>query len=155
MARILAASLLCIGFLIVVAIPNRAQARLGGSVESIETDRKSFSAVQRSVTSDAAYTVHTIDNGATVIREYASPEGVVFAIVWEGTRTPDLPTLLGSYFGQYNQALADTPRAPGARHLSVQADDVVVQKWGQVGSVRGRAYAPALIPNGVSIDEIK
>lgn len=155
MAKIQSIVLLFVGLSTVVLFPTHAQSRLGGPVESIETDRKSFSAVQRGVTSGEKYTVHVIESGAAVIREYASSDGIVFAIAWDGTRTPDLATLLGSYAGQYNQARADTVRTPGVKHLSVKGDNVVVERWGQVGNIQGRAYAPALIPTGVSVDEIK
>jgi len=37
----------------------------------------------------------------------------------------------------------------------VRTDRVVVEKWGNMRNLQGRAYAPALIPPGVSIDEIK
>jgi hypothetical protein len=147
--------LLCIGLSMVALTSGPVYARLGGTVESIESDRTSFSAVQRSVTSGSGYTGDVIDTEATVIREYVSAGGIVFAVAWEGARTPDLATLLGSYTAQYNEALANTPRRPGAKQLSVKGDDVVVERSGQMGSLQGRAYAPALIPTGVSIDEIK
>jgi hypothetical protein len=155
MGRIQSIVLLCIVLSMVALAPGRVHARLGGTVESIESDRTSFSAVQRSVTSASGYTVHVIDTDATVIREYVSAGGIVFAVAWEGARTPDLATLLGSYAAHYNEALANTPRRPGAKNLSVKGDDVVVERSGQMGSLQGRAYVPSLIPTGVSIDEIK
>jgi hypothetical protein len=46
-------------------------------------------------------------------------------------------------------------RQPGRRHVTVKTDGVVVEKWGHMRNLQGRAYAPALIPQGVSVDEIK
>jgi len=47
-------------------------------------------------------------------------------------------------------------RKPGLRrHFVVRTDRVVVEKWGHVRNLQGRAYPPALIPLGVSVDEIK
>jgi len=145
----------CLGLFIIALAPGRGRATLGGTVDSIESDRRAFSAVRRSAVTGDRYTVHEIDYDATVVREYASPDGVVFAIVWNGMRTPDLAALLGSYADQYNKALANTPRRPGVRHGSVKADDVVVERWGQVRNLQGRAYVPALIPASVNIYEIK
>jgi hypothetical protein len=54
-----------------------------------------------------------------------------------------------------SKALQGTPHRPGVRHSSVKGDDVVVERWGQVRNLQGRAYAPVLIPTGVNIDEIK
>ena len=142
--------------LLTIAVPaEKALATLGGSVDSVESDRRVLSAVRGNVTPGATYTVHEIAYEGTTVREYVSPQGIVFAIAWNGVRSPDLQTLLGSYAGQYNAALASREHRPGARHGSIKGDDVVVERWGQVGHLQGRAYAPALIPTGVSVDEIK
>lgn len=52
------------------------------------------------------YTVRstTLASG-TVINEYVSSDGTVFGVAWRGPRVPDLATLLGSYFPQYQQAM--------------------------------------------------
>jgi hypothetical protein len=155
MGKVPSITLLCIGLSLAAFAPGRAYATLGGTVDSVESDRISFSAVEGGVIAGTGYTVHTIESGAAVIREYVSAQGIVFAIAWEGMRTPNLTTLLGSYAEQYEAALANTPRTPGVKHLSVKGDDVVVERWGQVGDLQGRAYAPSLIPTDVSIDEIK
>ena len=142
--------------LLTIAVPaEKVLATLGGSVDSVESDRRVLSAVRGSVTPSATYTVHEIAYEGTTVREYVSPQGIVFAIAWNGVRSPDLQTLLGSYADQYNAALANRQHRPGVRHSSIKGDDVVVERGGQVGHLQGRAYAPALIPTGVSIDEIK
>ena len=144
-----------LALLAVALASGSALAALGGSVDSVESDRKTLSAVRRNVSPGAAYTVHEIAYDGTTVREYVSPEGIVFAIAWNGNRSPDLMTLLGSYANEYESALQNTPHRPGVRHSSIKADNVVVQRWGQVGHLEGRAYAPSLIPTGVTIDEIK
>ena len=89
------------------------------------------------------------------MREYVSPSGVVFGIAWSGLVPPDLTQLLGSYAPEYQEALQQTPRQKGSRHLRVETPGVIVEKWGHMRNLQGRAYAPALIPPGVSVDEIK
>jgi hypothetical protein len=37
----------------------------------------------------------------------------------------------------------------------LKANNVVVEKWGHMRNLQGRAYAPALMPQGVSVDEIR
>lgn len=132
-----------------------ALATLGGSADSVESDRQMLSAVQHSVTPSGAYTVHEMAYNGTTVREYVSPQGIVFAIAWNGSRSPDLTTLLGSYANEYENARQNTPHRPGVRHSSIKADDVVVERWGQVRNLQGRAYAPSLIPTGVTTDEIR
>jgi hypothetical protein len=148
--------LLCLAFTATIAVTvPPALAVLGGSADSVESDRRVLSAARGVITLHNAYSVHEIDYGGTAVREYVSPDGIVFAIAWNGIRHPDLMALLGSYAGPYSQALKKTLRQPGATHFSLKADGVVVQKWGHVRNLRGRAYAPDLIPPGVSLDEIR
>jgi len=136
-----------------------ARATLGESVDSIETDRKILAAAK--VTSKpistvyANYTVYQLKYGGTSVREYASPSGIVFGIAWNGLVNPDLTQLLGSYTGEYQEALGRTVRKHGERHLRVESDHVVVERWGHMRNLKGRAYAPNLIPAGVNVDEIR
>jgi len=131
------------------------RATLGESDDSIASDEKALSAVRGAAAVRNGYTVHELQSNSTTIREYVSPSGVVFGIAWNGRGHPDLTPLLGSYAGEYNEALRQTPREPGRRPFSVKTDRVVVEKWGHMRNLKGRAYAPALIPPGVSVDEIK
>ncbi len=147
--------LVCFALLTMAVASGRSLATLGGSADSIESDRKVLAAVRGSTTGQNGYTVQEITYGGTIVREYVSSSGVVFAIAWNGVRSPDLTSLLGTYADQYQRALQNTPHRPGVRHSSIKGDNVVVERWGHVGNVQGRAYDPALIPTGVTIDEIK
>ncbi len=139
----------------IFATAHRVQAALGESADSVESDRKALSAVRSAVTVYNEYTVHQIDLDSTVVREYVSASGVVFAVAWNGLVHPDLTQLLGSYAGEYERGLEQTPREPGRRRLLVKTNEVVVEQWGHMRNLQGRAYVPTLIPSGVSIDEIK
>jgi hypothetical protein len=93
---------------------------------------------------------------AHTYREYVSASGVVFAIAWDGLLAADLAPLLGSYEGEFQQALSNTSHPPGMRNSSVvRTPRLVVERWGHMRSMHGRAYVPDLIPPGVSLDEIK
>ncbi len=145
-----------IALLIVLAVASgSAQAALGERASSIDSDRQTLSAVQGASVAHRNYTVHEIRTDATVIREYVSPDGIVFAIAWNGLSQPDLRALLGTYAGEYEEALRNTPREQGRRQLRVTSPRVVVEKWGHLRNLKGRAYAEELIPPGVSIDEIQ
>ena len=134
---------------------QQAQATLGESADSITLDRKALSAVRRATTVSNGYTVHEITSGSTAVREYVSPSGTVFGIAWNGLMHPDLTQLLGTYAGEYEEALQKTPRQPGRKNLKVRTNRVVVEKWGHMRNLQGRAYVPDLIPPGVSVDEIR
>ncbi len=150
--RVLLCLVFSTGFLCMVRPGN---ATLGQSADSVESDRIALSAVRGGTTAQNGYTVQEIDYDGAAVREYVSASGIVFAVAWNGIRHPDLTALLGSHMGEYRQALSNTPSQPGVRRLSVKANGVVVEKWGHVRDLRGRAYAPDLMPPGVTIDEIK
>ena len=139
-----------------LAIHRQTQATLGESVNSVTADQNALSAVKQATTVRNGYSIHEFTLGGTAIREYVSPSGIVFGIAWNGLTHPDLTQLLGSYAGEYETALRQTPRKPGLRrHETLKTDRVVVEKEGHMRNLQGRAYAPALIPPGVSPDEIK
>ena len=139
---------------VMCAPAQRVWATLGETADSVESDRKALSAVQRAATARNGYTVHEVRSDANTVREYVSSSGVVFAIAWNGLSHPDLAPLLGAYAGEYQQALRQTPRKPGRKSLQVKSNRVVVEKWGHMRDLHGRAYVPACIPSGVSVDEI-
>ncbi len=128
-----------------------AHAELGGNAGSIESDRVAMKATLRQVPA-AQYTVHEITTPAGVqVREYLAPNGVVFAVAWNGPRIPDLRQLLGAYFGVFKEAA-------GAQHgrgpLHVERPDLVVHSGGHMRAFAGLAYAPQLIPPGVAVADL-
>lgn len=145
--------LFCLGLTVAIFSP-KAYATLGGPASSVESDRRVLSATKRAANFCASFTVHEMVSQSTVVREYVSTSGTVFAIAWNGSQ-PDLSQLLGSYAEQYREALHVTKRQPGVRRSIVKGPDVIVENWGHMRNLRGRAYAPALIPSGVTLDDIQ
>ncbi len=147
---------LCIGFFVAsFALCRIAEATLGQPAESLASDRKALSAARGETTVRSNYTIEEVKSDSVTVREYISPSGLVFGIAWNGLIHPDLAPLLGSYAGEYDEARKQTPRRWGRRFSEVKTPRIVVEKWGHMRNLQGRAYAPALIPPGVSIDEIK
>jgi hypothetical protein len=108
------------------------------------------------VTQAEAYDVHEIKApGGTVVNEYVSPAGRVFAVAWHGPFVPDMQQILGAYFQQYSAALQSQPRHYGHRPLNIQEPGLVVQTGGHMRAYSGRAYVPEMLPQGVKADEIK
>ncbi len=146
---------LAVAVALALAVPLGAAAALGEPAGSVASDRKALNAVSRGTTDLGRYSVEEIESGSGTVREYVAPDGTVFAIAWRGRAHPDLGPLLGRYSDAYHAALKRTPRTPGRHSLEVKGDDVVVQKWGHMRDLRGRAYAPSLLPPGVNLDEIR
>ncbi len=141
--------------LLTLASATAARAALGESVDSVESDRRALSATQRATIVQPRYTVHEFESGAAAVREFVSPSGTVFGIVWRGLAPPDSKLLLGSYEAEYQQALRQAPCMRGRRSLRLIADRVVVERWGHMRDLQGRAYAPALFPPGVTVDDLR
>jgi hypothetical protein len=163
---------LALGAVIVFQAPDSAMATLGGPAQSIVVDQQALGGQvrmlnhpqsltgqqapldQSAALSNPAYTVEQISTPAGVrVNEYLSVDGTVFAVSWRGPRPPDLSQLLGSYFAEF-QAAAVSSSAQRS-HLRIRTDKLVVETSGHMRDLRGRAYLPALLPTGVSADEIQ
>jgi hypothetical protein len=130
-------------------------ATLGEPAASIQADRNVLSAMQRAKTVHDNFTVQEIQSGSTTVREYISPSDIVFGVAWNGLIRPDLTQLLGSYSNEYHEALRRLPHHQGRNRLDIKTNKVIVQQWGHMRNLQGRAYVPSLIPLGVSADEIR
>ena len=150
MKRKLYTLFLCLGLsMAVLAIARHAQATLGESADSVASDQKALKAVKRATTVRNGYTVHEFALDGTVVREYVSPSGIVFGIAWNGLTYPDLTPLLGSYAGEYQAALQQTPRKPGLRRHQAREDGPCrCRKMGAHAQPAGPSLRPGLNPSG-------
>ena len=87
------------------------------------------------------------------MREYASPNGIVFGVTWNGPWAPDLRQLLGAYFDSYVVAARGKKAARGP--ITIQLPGLIVERGGHARSFFGRAYVPQMIPQGVTADDIQ
>jgi hypothetical protein len=121
---------------------------LGQSAASVASDQRHLGGERRSIAADA-FSVEEIHSAAgTVVREYVAPAGQVFALSWRGPVRPDLRQLLGEHFAAFERASRSTARVRGP--LVVRTGPLVVEMGGHVRDFHGRAYLPALLPDGVS-----
>lgn len=149
----LRATLFC-AVTLVAAMP--AFAGLGEDVSSVEADRVHMQASRTTVEAQA-YTVHEIQAPTgTVVREYVSPSGKVFAVAWQGPWPPDMRQILSGYFAAYQQAAqAQLNSRPGRMPLHVNQTGFVMHAGGHMRSFAGRAYIPELLPPGVNAEAIQ
>jgi hypothetical protein len=140
--------------LITAATP--AWASLGGDLASIQADQVHMQG-RRTMRAAESFTVHEIQavNG-TVVREFVSAEGKVFAIAWHGPWIPDMRQLLGSYFEQYAQAVqSQNSGRMGRRPVMIEQPGLVVQIGGHMRAFTGRAYVPERLPSGARVEDIQ
>jgi hypothetical protein len=133
--------------------PFPALAALGGDVASVQADQARINASQR-ITGAAAYSVYELRTPVgTVVREYVSAAGTVFAVAWRGPLLPDLRQIMGDYFAPYTEAAA---RQRGSRgYLLIQQTDLVVESSGHVRAFFGKAYLPQMLPQDMAVSEIQ
>jgi hypothetical protein len=142
-----------------------ARAALGESADSVAADAASFDAAAvrhmphsaLNAPALAAYAVEQMTTASGIaVKEYAGPDGKVFAVTWRGRRPPDLSVLLGSYFGRYHDAaIAGGLTTHGLHHASVRTSGLVVETAGHMRDMWGRAMLPAMLPPGVERSEIQ
>jgi len=138
-----------------VLAPFPSGAALGDDHVSVEADRRALQASLR-LSENAGYRVSELQTELGVtIRQYETLSGTVFAVTWRGPFKPDLRQLLGSHFDSYRSA----PRTPAALRgraaRIVVPGGVVVQSEGHSRSFSGYAYLPALLPAGMSVDDLR
>ena len=164
-SQIAAFVFLGVALLFVGASPHPALAALGGNADSVAADATIFEAngvrhTSRSALNAPALTAYNVEQMTTpsgiAVNEYVGTDGRVFAVTWRGRRPPDLATLLGAYFTQYQHAAnAGGLTAHGLHHASVRGSAVVVETAGHMRDMWGRAFLPAMLPSGVEQSEIQ
>jgi hypothetical protein len=139
---------------LIIALP--VWASLGGDTASIQADQVHMQGT-RTMTAAQLYTVHEIQGASgTVVREYVSSSGKVFAVAWHGPWPPDLHQLLGSYSDQYVQAVnAQSGTRMGRRPIVVEQPGLVVRSGGHPRAFGGVAYVPGNLPQGVRAEDIR
>lgn len=125
-------------------LAGTAQAQLGGDAASIAGDAQAFStmSIRQSVGTLVRYEVKT---AATTIHEYLGSTGLVYAISFRGSATPNLDQLLGSYTAAFNASVRHDRRS-----ANVDTPTLRAQLHGSPGAVSGVLWLPELLPPGVT-----
>jgi hypothetical protein len=132
-----------------------AWAVLGQYESSVSVDQQYLGSMDR-VQAFQGYKVHqlTTVNG-TIVREYISPQGLVFGVAWQAPFMPNMQQLLGSYVTKLQTASRTQTQARHLRGLVVKTDDFVFVSGGHVRFWRGSAYVPSLVPSNVSVEVVR
>lgn len=139
--------------LLLLAYAGAGHAALGGPPEQFTPENTTVAAKETSA--GTRYTMReTALATGTVVREYVSDGGIVFALSWEGPVLPDLKALLGKYFDTMVSESARMPRA-GRSQLTVNNQEVVIQSGGHMRAFEGGAWIPAAFPAGFTADDVR
>ena len=135
------------------AYAGASHAALGGAPE-VFGDATTTVASKLSA-AGASYLVRetTLDSG-TLVREYVSADGFVFAVTWQGPTLPDLKALLGKYFDTMVAESTSAPRA-GRSRIAVNQPEVVINSGGHMRAFHGSAWTPAQFPAGFSTGDVR
>jgi hypothetical protein len=148
-----AAALAAVG----LAAPS-AHAVLGGDAGTIAVDQARLHGVRlQAVATSAPVATHeiTLADGSS-IRQFVTPDGIVFAVAWSTRFKPDLNALLGVHAATYAQAASDAMKAAGIRrHAELRRGDLVVQSTAHLNAHVGRAWLQSLVPAGARLDALR
>jgi uncharacterized protein DUF2844 len=152
--RLVLEMVMLFSLLAIIDLPG-AWAVLGEPASSVETDRLALAGQLKMIPAQP-FTIQEINSVDLAVREYVSGD-TVFAVAWRGKRPPNLVSLLGTYFHEYQEASAAAASIGPVRRggTRIQASHVVVETGGHAGDVRGRAYIPSLLPSGVTPEMIQ
>jgi len=133
--------------------PSIAAAALGEPETSIQANVAKFQGTVNT-TEHLTYRVHEIElPSGTVLREFVTQGGAVFAVAWRGPLMPNLRQALGKYFDNYVAAAKGSP--VNHRRLDINQLDLVVHAAGHMRAFSGIAYLPQSVPSGVSVGELQ
>ena len=142
------------GAALAISLAQPALAGLGGAVDGNAIDRVR-TGINHHVQASGAHIDHvlTLANGGTV-HELANAQGQVYAVSWRGPGKPDLRTLLGNHFADYQNAAAQRPRRWMRMPVRVRSTQLVIETGGHPGAFWGVAYLPRNLPAGFSASEL-
>ena len=140
--------------LLAQALP--ASAALGGSLGASGNELFRRKAAVVGTEQQSAYTMQSVlTESGTEVHQYAAQDGTIFLVTWNGLRMPDLKSLFGGYYDQYQVHLAQR-RAAGMRGpVVLRSEALVVESAGRMGAFTGRAYVPSLVPAGLDLGALQ
>lgn len=100
------------------------------------------------------YTIHKLTYDETAIKEFSLPSGTVFAVSWRGPSEPDLSQILGHYYDDYKSASKRNHAQHNRSPRILKSKTIVVEKFGHMRDIRGRAYILNLLPKDFTPEDI-
>jgi hypothetical protein len=132
-----------------------AYAELGGDLTSVQKDSTVMGATT-TVSEHSDYKRHELNKGTYRVHEFSDANGKVFGVAWSGKKHPDLKTLLGSHFKDFQTALGQARQSH--RHggtVVVNSGNLHVELGGHMMSVHGQVWLSDQVPTGMNLHEIQ
>jgi hypothetical protein len=130
-----------------------AWAALGNNIASVDADAQAFRG-EHVMVAKTGYNLHQITMAdGSVVKEFVSPAGTVFAVAWRGHFIPNLQQLLGAYVTNLQQG--QRTRVIPRRGITIQGNDFVFTSFGLNRSFRGRAWVPSLVPANLTMEVVQ
>jgi hypothetical protein len=140
--------------LLAIATQAAAHASMGDAVDSVEKDRQ-YLRGNKKIQTRSLYEIHEITSDGITVREYVANNGVVFGIAWIGGGEPDLSQLFSKFYKEYRDSESSAQHPSRRAPRKIHSKNMIVEKFGHMGAVQGRAYVSKLIPSGVNESEIQ
>lgn len=145
-------------FVLIICLSDASIAALGQAANAGKPSRTlGYAPIARiaSIQTSLYKINETVLETGTTVREFASANGVVFAVAWRGPVLPDLNELFGNYFKSF-RVESERIRASGRRAstLNVDFEGLLVQSSGRMRDFFGYAFVPTLVPQGVVINDL-
>jgi FAD/FMN-containing dehydrogenase len=138
---------------IALLCPCIAAAALGEPESSVQADGALLRGSIK-VSDHTNYRLHEIKlPSGTLVREFAGPDGKIFAVAWRGPAAPNLRQTFGRYFDTFAAAAGKTRHRSHSR-LELRQKDLVVQSSGHMRAFSGLAYLPQALPTGVDAGDL-
>jgi hypothetical protein len=134
-------------------LTSQALACLGDSPDSVLRDHPHWKDRLRSSSHVGYRVVRIDDNEGTVLNQYVNSAGLVFGVTWQAQRVPNLKTLLGAYFPEFQRAVQARGHQVGP--MMLRTENLVVESAGHMRAFRGRAYVPRLVPHHLSAEVMR
>jgi len=130
-------------------------AGLGEAESSIHADQIRMGA-RHSVSVTPQYLVHDLHaSDGTLVRQYVTANGLVFAVTWKSLSKPDFAGFLGLSYPLYAASAQVAARRPGVqRHFRHDGLDLVVQSTAHLNVYSGFAFRRSMLPKGLSLDYV-
>jgi hypothetical protein len=131
-----------------------ARAGLGDPAASVLRDHAALRGTALKHTPAAAFDVHeiTTEHGIEV-REYVNRQGTVFATTWSGPALPDLKIVLGTRYPLYAAGVQALPASH--KVFSMSTEGIVLRVVKLPRGFAGSAHVPALLPPGMSVEDLR
>lgn len=146
-------TILCM-FLALMLVTIPLWAGLGQPEASVTADQQRMKSEDH-VQTFQSFRVHELTRENTTVREYVSPQGLVFGLAWQGRSMPDVNQLLGNYVNELQTATPAQTRIQPRRGITVKTDDFVYSNFCHMRNCVGRTYVPSLVPSNVSAEVVR